>query len=258
MTALSGVAPKVWLYRAAFLMSTAVGVARIVSSSSTSFQTSDEGLHIGCGVLWMNGRQGAECLEHPPLARVAAVLPLSVAGVLPAGHSSDVRPEDDFDPRTNEAIVALRKAFENDYERMLRLARLGILPFFLVASGVVWIWARRLAGNAAALAATFLFQGLPPRAGSRRPGDDGHGRGGAPSGGPVPHGSLMEEPSAVRSALLGLAYLELAVSFSKHSRGPVSWQPRRPRSGSPGGSRRVEAAARAPSGAGSARCAWPA
>jgi dolichyl-phosphate-mannose-protein mannosyltransferase len=218
VAALSGVAPGVWLYRAAFLMLTAVGVARIVSSSSTSYQTSDEGLHIGCGVLWMNGRQGAECLEHPPLARIAAVLPLSMSGVLPAGRSSDARSDDDLDPRTGKAIVALRKAFESDYERTLRFARLGILPFFLVASGVVWIWAGRLAGHAGALAATFLFQGLPPV---------------------IAHAGLvttdmavaaflpaalyltvfwMEEPSAVRSALLGLA-IGLAV-LAKHSAGP--------------------------------------
>lgn len=51
--------------------------------------------------------------------------------------------------------------FRKDYERSLRLARIGVLPFFLVASWMVWVWTRRFFGEAPALAAVFLFQGLP-------------------------------------------------------------------------------------------------
>src|SRR5262249_37783317 len=42
------------------------------------------------------------------------------------------------------------------------LAKLGNLPFFWIASGVVFLWARRVAGPVAALGATAVFTALPP------------------------------------------------------------------------------------------------
>src|SRR5271169_611950 len=47
-------------------------------------------------------------------------------------------------------------------ERELTLMRLGILPFFLLAAAVVYLWARRHFGNAVAAVATGLFTLLPP------------------------------------------------------------------------------------------------
>jgi 4-amino-4-deoxy-L-arabinose transferase-like glycosyltransferase len=161
MTALTQARHKVWLGRATFVGLTAIGAARIVSSSSAFFQTSDEGLHIACGVLWMNGRHIFACLDQPPLARIASVLPLYLTGVLPAGFSRFIRTENDFEPEKDQSIVALRKAFASAYERTLKLARLGILPFFVAASCIVWIWSRRWFDDLEALTAVFLFQGLP-------------------------------------------------------------------------------------------------
>jgi hypothetical protein len=51
---------------------------------------------------------------------------------------------------------------DRHYDRTLALARLGILPFFWLASAVVFLWARRYWGDFAAVAATFLFTFLPP------------------------------------------------------------------------------------------------
>ena len=48
------------------------------------------------------------------------------------------------------------------YLRNLTLARIGILPFFVLAAGVIWAWARRLFGDRTALASVFLFCALPP------------------------------------------------------------------------------------------------
>lgn len=58
-------------------------------------------------------------------------------------------------------MIALRDSLRSDYERTLKLARLGVLPFFVAASFLVWVWARRLFGDPASIAAVFLFQGLP-------------------------------------------------------------------------------------------------
>ena len=48
------------------------------------------------------------------------------------------------------------------YSRNLALARLGVLPFFLLATAVVWIWSRKTFGDASALLAALLFTTLPP------------------------------------------------------------------------------------------------
>jgi 4-amino-4-deoxy-L-arabinose transferase-like glycosyltransferase len=46
--------------------------------------------------------------------------------------------------------------------KALALARIGILPFFVLACTVVWLWGRRLLGEWGALAAVFLFTNIPP------------------------------------------------------------------------------------------------
>jgi 4-amino-4-deoxy-L-arabinose transferase-like glycosyltransferase len=48
------------------------------------------------------------------------------------------------------------------YDRNLALARLGTLPFFILAALLVFAWTRRLAGEWAAGCATVLFTTLPP------------------------------------------------------------------------------------------------
>ena len=47
-------------------------------------------------------------------------------------------------------------------EKALKLARAGILPFFLIATVVVWLWSRRLYGDWGGVAAVFVFTNLPP------------------------------------------------------------------------------------------------
>lgn len=218
MRALTSARHRVWLGRAAFLGLTVIGAARIVSSSSAHFQTSDEGLHIGCGVLWMNGRHLPACLEQPPLARVAAVLPLYLTGVLPARFSRPIPSEDDFETLKDQGIADLRKSFMSAYERTLALGRLGILPFFVAASCVVWFWTRRWFGDPAAVAAVFLFQGLPPvLAHAGLVTTDMALAAGVPA---ALYFTVrwLERPTAGRSTLLGLA-IGLAV-LAKHSAVP--------------------------------------
>jgi hypothetical protein len=48
------------------------------------------------------------------------------------------------------------------YDRTLALARLGILPLFLLACALVFLWGNRAGGPLAGLAATFLFTTIPP------------------------------------------------------------------------------------------------
>jgi 4-amino-4-deoxy-L-arabinose transferase-like glycosyltransferase len=52
--------------------------------------------------------------------------------------------------------------FGGRYDRNLALARLGTLPFFWLASAVVYLWARRSFGESAAFFASLCFTTLPP------------------------------------------------------------------------------------------------
>ena len=142
---------KVRLFRLAFVLLTAIGAWRIVAASSAYFETADETFHVACGMWWLDGRYPETCIDHAPLARVAGAIPLYLRGLRSADYSMMA---------FYEGAAVLREG--GDYERNLAVARLGILPFFVAASLVVWLWARRLFGYPAALASVFLFQGLPP------------------------------------------------------------------------------------------------
>jgi 4-amino-4-deoxy-L-arabinose transferase-like glycosyltransferase len=88
---------------------------------------------------------------HPPLARVMVALAPRLAGIRSAGHETVWL-------EGNSILYAGGR-----YDRNLTLARLGVLPFFLLATLVVWAWSRRIDGDAAAaVCAVLLFTTLPP------------------------------------------------------------------------------------------------
>ncbi len=129
----------------------AIGVARIVSTYRVFTQTWDEPAHVAAGMQWLDrGRYTYEPL-HPPLARVMVALGPRLAGIRSAGHESVWL-------EGNSILYAGGR-----YHRNLALARLGVLPFFLLATLVVFAWARRIDGDAAAaVSAVLLFTPLPP------------------------------------------------------------------------------------------------
>jgi len=128
----------------------AIGVARIVSTYHVFNQTWDEPAHVAAGMEWLDrGRYTYEPL-HPPLARVLVALGPRLAGIRSAGQANVWL-------EGNAILYAGRR-----YDRNLALARLGVLPFFVLATLVVFAWARRIGGAAAAVAAVLLFTTLPP------------------------------------------------------------------------------------------------
>ena len=86
---------------------------------------------------------------HPPLARLAMA-----AGPYLYGARAQKRPD-----RWQEGNAVLNSAPR--YGKALTLARLGILPFFLLACTVVWLWGRKLLGDWGALAPVFVFTNTP-------------------------------------------------------------------------------------------------
>jgi hypothetical protein len=127
-----------------------LGMARIVSTYPVFTQTWDEPAHVAAGMQWLDqGRYTYEPL-HPPLARVMVALGPRLAGIRSAGHE-------------NVWLEGNSILYAGDaYERNLSLARLGVLPFFVLAGLVVFAWTRRVATSLTAVAAVLLFSTLPP------------------------------------------------------------------------------------------------
>ena len=132
-----------------------IASARIAATYSVFNHTFDEPAHIACGMEWLDKGVYRWEPQHPPLARVAAALGPYLAGV----RSQNTPNVDEFS-FTREGLAIL--FHDHRYDRVLMLARLGILPFFWIACGVVYMWGRKYYGAPAAVAAVFLFSFLPP------------------------------------------------------------------------------------------------
>jgi hypothetical protein len=144
--------PNRWhgiVMRVALFLLAGIGVARIIATYHVFSQTSDEPAHLATGMEWLE--RGTYTLEplHPPLARVAVALGPYLSGLRLPGQK-DVWEEG------NEILLAHGRYLHN-----LSLARLGVLPFFLIATLLVWYWGRARYGHGPALVATLLFTTSP-------------------------------------------------------------------------------------------------
>jgi hypothetical protein len=127
-----------------------IATARIVSNDSYLSHTMDEPIHLGSGMEWLHRGTYDWEQSHPPLARVLSAIGASFAGarLLPADGS----------------VPEAEKIWGHDqqYDRMLAASRAGVLPVFWLACLIVYLWTRRIAGDAAALAAVLVFTTIPP------------------------------------------------------------------------------------------------
>ncbi|WP_198384377.1 glycosyltransferase family 39 protein [Roseomonas sp. KE2513] len=128
----------------------ALGAGRIASTYLVLSHVFDEPAHIAAGMEWLDRRLYTYEVQHPPLARVAAALIPWLTGSRSVGQPS-------MWEEGNAILYA-----EGAYVQHLASARLGILPFFLLAAGTVWAWARLVFGAGFALGSVFLFTTLPP------------------------------------------------------------------------------------------------
>ena len=123
---------------------------RIAATYRVFSFTIDEPGQLACGLEYLSKHVYRYLTEQPPLARAAIALPPYLAGVRPLGG-----PEYNLEGRN----VILQSPRPN---RTLALMRLGILPFFWLACGVVYLWCRCHFAGAVAPLAVALFTLLPP------------------------------------------------------------------------------------------------
>ena len=128
----------------------AIATIRIAATYGVFSFTIDEPGHFACGLEYLSKHVYRYETQHPPLARAAIALPPYLAGVRPLG-------EENRNLEGRDVILQSRSP-----NRTLALMRLGILPFFWLACGVVYLWCRRHFAGAVAPLAVALFTLLPP------------------------------------------------------------------------------------------------
>ncbi len=138
------------------ILSTLIGTIRIVVSYSHTAQSFDEPCHVAAGIEYLD--RGTYLLDpvHPPLSRIAIALPLYLAG--------ERYPQlDQKDPMSqNYNIVGNHILYDSGHlVRNLALARLGVLPFFILGAVVTGLWAGQAGGAVAAVVAVLLYTTTP-------------------------------------------------------------------------------------------------
>jgi hypothetical protein len=138
-----------WCVVVAVLL-TILGSLRIVSTYSIFNHTIDEPDHLAAGMQFLcTGKYRYED-QHPPLARLASAI-----GPYSAGERWNSQT-----PTYAEGYRILGHG--EHYDHILSLGRLGILPFFLIGSAVVFWWGYQIGGTISALTSIALFTTTPP------------------------------------------------------------------------------------------------
>ena len=139
--------PRTWALCLTVLL--LVGILRIVSTYHVFNHTIDEPSHIACGVQWWD--EGIYQIEtkHAPLARISVALGPYLAGV----HAINA-------PTWRETYPILTEPGTN-YWHILTLGRIGVLPYFIIGTLVVFFWTKRIFGAGSGLIAAAVFTQLP-------------------------------------------------------------------------------------------------
>jgi hypothetical protein len=122
-----------------------LAVVEVVNSSTSFSATYDEPYHIANGMEWLDRGTQSE-FEQPPLAQGAIALGCYLEGIRSSSEKSNA---------WDKGIAILQSG--GDYRNNLKRARLGVLPFFVLACVVIWLWARCWFSRAAAVCAVFLL-----------------------------------------------------------------------------------------------------
>ena len=134
----------------------ALAVARVTATYTHFSQTYDEPVHVAMGLEWLDRGTYTLELQHPPLARIFDAIALWIDGEhYPPGPIVLTDPAAPI--RKGNAIFG----GPDDYQRNLTLARIGVLPWLLLAAFVVFHWTRAIANTESAVAAVALFTFVP-------------------------------------------------------------------------------------------------
>jgi hypothetical protein len=130
-----------------------LGLACLLCSSTYRYfgNTWDEPEHLAAGLQLLDRGLYTYDIQHPPLARLAMAIGPYLAGARapPDESTSGEQPGRDILYQSQQ------------YDRLLTLARLGVLPFLAVMVAATWLWAARWFGRPQAILASFLVMSTP-------------------------------------------------------------------------------------------------
>ena len=125
-----------------------IGILRIVSTYHVFNHTIDEGAHLACGIQWFQNVYTYD-QKHTPIARVSIALLPYLDGLRGYGNPS----------YWDEGVLILSSG--GRYWHNLTMARIGVLPYFVLAIVAIFLWTKREHGNTTALIAAGIFSMLP-------------------------------------------------------------------------------------------------
>ncbi len=132
-------------------------VLQAFASLDLKSPTFDEPAHIGAGLSYLRTGDFKVNLQHPPLLKEIGALPLILMGVrLPMSDDDwsaiDTRRDPGFQWRLGNAVI-----YGNDADRVMFWSRLPFLALATLLGLSIYLWGRRLLGDAAALGALALY-----------------------------------------------------------------------------------------------------
>ena len=133
------------------LLAGAVAVARVICTYPAVSETFDEPSHISSGMEWLDRGTYTYDTLHPPLGRALIAVGPWVAGARSQGTVGHPWLEG------HAVLNSTGKPRET-----LALARAGVLPFLVLAVVMLFVWGRRILGDAGGLVAAILFTTVPP------------------------------------------------------------------------------------------------
>ena len=120
----------------------------------------DEIPHIGAGYSYIARQDSRLNPEHPPLAKDLAGVSLKIYGIQDKVAFEDKSWQTDINGQWEFGRKLIFNS-GNDATWVSRFAKLPILIFFIISAIIIFIWARQIANNFAALMALFLFAFSP-------------------------------------------------------------------------------------------------
>ena len=130
----------------------ALACTLIISTYKSFGHTWDEPEHLSAGMELLDRGAYTHDIQHPPFARLAIALGPYLAGL----HSFN-EPGPSGEQEGREILYR-----SGNYDRTLTLARLGVVPFFIVMIVAVWLWAKRWFGSQQAWLACLFLISAPP------------------------------------------------------------------------------------------------
>src|SRR5579864_811939 len=143
-------------YELLALLLIVISIVRIVLTYSNTAQAFDEPSHVSAAIELLDKKTYTLDPMHPPVSRIAIGLPLYLAGVRYPVMTKDETGSHNYNVVGDKLIYAGGK-----FGRNLTLARVGVLPFFILGGLIVFLWVARVAGKTTAIIALVLYTTTP-------------------------------------------------------------------------------------------------